>query len=69
MVNDVFSNPQIYLKNDELTLAIELKEMLEYNKKITILLQYDKKIVQKIILKRRKDEDNGRIKTNTRGRY
>ena len=39
--------------------------MLEYNKKITILLQYDKTIVQKIILKRRKDEDNGRIKTNT----
>jgi hypothetical protein len=56
------------LTEEELTIRIEVKEMLKANKKVTILLENDNKPFQKIILKGRYNDKQRRTKKDTRGR-
>lgn len=64
MGNDLFYDKA--LLDEELTIKIEVKEMLINNKKVTILLENDGKVFQKIILKGRYDDKQRGTKTDTR---
>lgn len=63
MGNDLFYDKAIL--DEELTIKIEVKEMLINNKKVTILLENDGKTFQKIILKGRYDDKQRGTKTDT----